>query len=113
MPYAPRPLGDAECFDLITANPPYVPESEHAALDPGIREFEPELALCAGADGLDVIRRVVSGAAAHHAPAGVLAVEVQYDQADRVAELFERAGLSDVQKRKDLGGHERVVSGSA
>jgi release factor glutamine methyltransferase len=41
----------------------------------------------------------------------VLAVEVQFDQAPRVAELFERAGLVELEKKRDYGGHERVVSG--
>jgi len=40
-----------------------------------------------------------------------LAVEVGYDQADRVAQLFERAGFVAIERRRDYGGHERVVSG--
>ncbi|MBI3203876.1 MAG: peptide chain release factor N(5)-glutamine methyltransferase [Myxococcales bacterium] len=101
----------AERFDLITANPPYVSAPEALKLDRGIREFEPAVALCSGADGLDLIRRIVSDASAHLAPGGVLALEVQYDQAERVVGLFEAAGFTQIEKRRDLGGHERVVSG--
>jgi HemK-like putative methylase len=53
----------AERFELITANPPYVSAPEVLKLDRGIRDFEPAVALGSGADGLDLIRRIVTGAA--------------------------------------------------
>jgi len=98
-------------FDVITANPPYIPTGELAALPPDIRDHEPRLALDGGSDGLDVIRRVVQMGAARLAPGGILAVEVHYDQAVRVAALCAEAGFCDVDRRKDYGGIERVVSG--
>ncbi len=101
-----------ERFELVTANPPYIPSAELAALAPDIRDFEPRSALDGGSDGLDVVRAVVAGAAAHLEPGGVLAVEVGHDQAPRVRELFEQAGFRDVAVRRDYGGRERVVSGS-
>ena len=104
-------LAASERFDLITANPPYVPSADVPALDVGIREFEPKLALDGGADGLDLLRRIVERARSTLVSGGVLATEVHYDQAGRVAELFEAAGLSQIEKRRDYGGHERVVSG--
>lgn len=105
------PIPASERFDLITANPPYIPEADVAKLDAGIRDFEPKVALSAGADGLDVIRRIVAEGVSRLVPGGVLALEVQYDQAPRVRELFARAGLVELATRRDLGGHERVVSG--
>ena len=115
MHFAAGDLFDAiaadQRFDLITANPPYVSGAEVAKLDKSIRDFEPKLALSSGEDGLDLIRRIVADAGPRLAPSGVLALEVQYDQADRVAELFAAAGFVDLDKRRDLGGHERVVSG--
>jgi release factor glutamine methyltransferase len=105
------PLPAEERFDLITANPPYVSDPELAKLDAGIRDFEPKLALTAGADGLDVIRRILAEGVSRLSPGGVLALEVQYDQASAVVELFAKAGLTEIEKRRDLGGHERVVSG--
>jgi release factor glutamine methyltransferase len=104
------PLGANERFDLVTANPPYIPHAELARLDAGIRDFEPKLALDGGADGLDVVRRIVDEAFARLVPGGVLALELQYDQADRVSELLAQVGLVDVERRRDYGGHERVVS---
>ena len=100
-----------ERFDLITANPPYVPTREWEALERGIREFEPRLALDGGDDGLDYLRRIVQTAPVHVEPGGVLAVEVGYDQAEQVAALFEAAGFVDIDLRRDYGGHQRVVSG--
>lgn len=98
-------------YSLITANPPYIPQSEIAVLQADIREFEPELALRGGADGLDVTRRLIREAPNYLGPGGVLALEVGYDQAPRVATLLTDAGLSEVRCTKDYGGHERVVSG--
>jgi release factor glutamine methyltransferase len=98
-------------FDLVTANPPYIPSGDVAALDPSIRDFEPRPALDGGADGLAVLRRVTKEAVPRLKPGGVLAVEIQFDQAARVRELFERAGLTAIETQRDYGGHERVVSG--
>jgi release factor glutamine methyltransferase len=104
-------LPDALVHDLITANPPYILEAELPTLQPDIREYEPHLALTGGADGLDVVRRIVAGAPGRLAPGGVLAMEVGAGQAGEVAELFARAGFEAIERRLDYGGHERVVSG--
>lgn len=102
----------AECrFDLVTANAPYVPAGDIAGLAPDVREHEPRLALEGGEDGLRETRRVVADAPRHLAPGGVLAVEVGAGQAPSVAELFDRAGFERVERRRDYGGIERVVSG--
>jgi len=102
----PRPW-----FDLITANPPYIPDGEIAGLEVDIRGFEPHLALAGGDDGLSVMQRVVSEAPQHLTKGGVLAVEMMTGQGPAVAALFEQCGFSDVWIKKDLGGRERVVSG--
>jgi ribosomal protein L3 glutamine methyltransferase len=67
-------LGDAR-YDLIVANPPYVPVAEWRGLQPEYRH-EPRLALAAGDDGMDVVARIVEGAAARLNPGGVLVCEV-------------------------------------
>jgi release factor glutamine methyltransferase len=102
-----------EClFDLVTANPPYVPSSEMASLAPDIRDFEPRMALEGGDDGLAFLRRVVAGAAPHLASKrGVLAVEVGAGEAPAVVGLFERAGFHGIEVRRDYARIERVVSG--
>jgi release factor glutamine methyltransferase len=98
-------------FDLITANPPYIADPEFATLPADVRAFEPRLALSGGPDGLDVMRRVVSGARARLRRGGVLAVEMGAGQAERVKALFGEVGFADVAVDKDYGGHARVVSG--
>jgi release factor glutamine methyltransferase len=104
-------LATPEHFELVTANPPYIPHAEIAGLDRDIKDFEPHLALDGGGDGLQLIERIVEQAPEYLAQGGVLALEIGHDQADRVAALFERRGFSQIQRRRDYGGHERVVSG--
>lgn len=79
--------------DLLVASPPYVPTGAIALLPPEARVHEPQVALDGGADGLDVVRRVVSGAAGWLAPGGRLLVETSEAQAQPAAEAITRAGL--------------------
>jgi release factor glutamine methyltransferase len=105
--------GPQRRFDLVTANPPYIAESERDELPVTVRAFEPHLALFAGPDGFDLIRAIVARAPDFLEPEGVLALEVGAGQAPRVAELLTARGFSGVDVRKDYGGIERVVSGIA
>ncbi len=98
-------------FDLITANPPYIPSAEVETLVPDIRSFEPRLALDGGADGLALVERIVAGARKYLVKGGVLAMEVGEGEADKTSEFLERQGFVDIKKTRDLGRIERVVSG--
>lgn len=75
-------------FDAIVANPPYVPGPDRASLQPEVGTFEPKVALFGGADGLEVIRRLIVGAAAHLGPGGLLLFEFGFNQDRAVAELI-------------------------
>lgn len=107
-----EPLGDRERFELITANPPYIPHEEIAGLDRDVRDFEPHLALDGGADGLGILSRIVQRAPDYLVAGGVLALEVGHDQAAPVEALLARRGFRAIERCRDYGGHERVVSGS-
>ena len=90
-------------FDLIVANPPYVAERDRPTLQPEVLEHEPALALFAGDDGLDVIRRLLPQAAARLRPGGTLLFEFGFGQSDRVAQLISStSGLTMVALRPDL-----------
>jgi release factor glutamine methyltransferase len=98
-------------FDLITANPPYIPDEEIPTLQQDVRDFEPKLALAGGPDGLDIVRRIVTEAPAYLEEGGCLALEVAFGQAPAVRDLFEERGFRSIEITRDLGGVERVVSG--
>jgi release factor glutamine methyltransferase len=98
-------------FDLVTGNPPYIPSGDIATLGADVRDHEPRLALDGGPDGLDVVRRVIEVARRRLRPHGLVALEVGHDQAARVTTLLGSAGFRDVERTKDYGGIERVVSG--
>lgn len=91
--YAPLPDGLRGRIDVIVVIAPYVPTEAIALLPHEARDFEPLLALDGGADGLDLLRRILAEAPDWLAPGGRLLTEVSEGQASRVAELIESAGL--------------------
>jgi release factor glutamine methyltransferase len=93
--------------DLIVSNPPYVALGS-GALEPDVAAHEPALALYAGADGLDAIRRLIPEAARALAPGGLLLVEIGHDQGDPVRALA-RPHFARVRIEKDYNGHDRVL----
>lgn len=97
-------------FDVIVSNPPYIADAD-AAVEDSVRSWEPHSALFAGTDGLDDIRIIVSQARQWLAPAGLLVVEMGYQQHDAVQKLFRDAGYGDVVVHRDAAGHNRYVSG--
>jgi release factor glutamine methyltransferase len=105
-------LPQAQRFDLIVSNPPYIPDHEYEELEPNVREYEPRLALHGGDDGLDIYRRLIPAAAVRLRPGGCLAVEIGRGEAEGVRALFAAAGTYGLaRERPDLGGISRVVFG--
>ncbi|MFO0693236.1 MAG: peptide chain release factor N(5)-glutamine methyltransferase [Polyangiales bacterium] len=96
-------------FDVVTANPPYIPSRDIEGLDPDVASFEPRLALDGGADGLDFYRRLAKEAPARLVDGGVLLVEVGQGQAADVEQAFLSAGAIETRITDDYGKVARVV----
>lgn len=100
-------------FDALISNPPYIPTAVYDGLDPQVHDYEPQLALDGGTDGLDFFRRLLPAAHADLKPRGVLAVELHEDCLDVAAELARHAGFTDVRIIADLNGKPRVLTAHA
>jgi release factor glutamine methyltransferase len=95
-------------IDLVVSNPPYVAAGE--PLPEVVRAWEPPLALEGGAHGLDALRIVIGEAGRWLRPDGVLVVEIGATQGPAAAALARAAGLRDVAVRRDMAGHDRVLT---
>jgi release factor glutamine methyltransferase len=96
-------------FDLIVANPPYVPRGEIPGLAPEVSRYDPAGALDGGPDGLDAYRDLAPRLAGWLAPGGQAFLEVGYDQAGPVQGLLRAAGLRTPAGVCDLAGTLRCV----
>jgi release factor glutamine methyltransferase len=99
----------AERFDVIVSNPPYVTEAEYAALEPGVRNFEPRVALVSGADGLAHTRAIVRAAGTQLAPGGLLALEIDSRRAGLALALVSGAEWRHPRIENDVFGRPRYV----
>ena len=98
----------AEQFGLIVSNPPYVARSGADRLPPELAH-EPEMALFAGEDGLDVIRRLIAEAADHLEGGGWILIEHSPEQVEQIEQEFLKAGWTHVERHFDLAQRARVV----
>lgn len=98
-----------ENFDVIVANPPYIPLAEIDRLAPEVARWEPRRALSGGADGLDAYRALAPQIAARLTPGGVAVLEFGAGQEPEVAAILRAAGLEIHRFRHDLGGVLRCV----
>lgn len=96
-------------LDVIVSNPPYVPATDLPQLQPEVRDHEPRLALESGIDGLESIRRLLASGQSHLTPAGLLAMEIGYGQAEDIRKIARAGGWSEVGIVRDYAGIERVV----
>jgi release factor glutamine methyltransferase len=98
-------------FDIIVSNPPYVPLTDAPSLAPEVRDHEPHTALFAGADGLDVYRRLIPAAHRALVPHGLLALEFGFGQRNAIAAIFaaQSGAWSSVQFLDDYAGIPRVA----
>lgn len=96
-------------FDLIVANPPYIEDSEMAALSPEITGYEPPSALSGGPDGMACYRALAPDLPRLLRPGGRAVIEVGAGRADAVAAIMTDQGLVEKGRRKDLAGIERCI----
>ena len=103
-------VGNAEKFDLIVSNPPYIRTGDAKLLSQDVLN-EPHIALFGGEDGLEFYRILAKACGTYLKSQGRIAFEIGYDQAEAVKALLEETGqYSDIQCIADLGGNDRVVT---
>lgn len=95
-------------FDFITANLPYIDEASYESLESGVKEYEPQEALLAGGDGLELYRLLIPQALDGLLPGGYLLFEIGYAQGPIALELT--GGFADSCILKDYGGRDRVIA---
>jgi len=96
-------------YDLIISNPPYVASGEIDNLAPEIK-YEPRIALDGGREGLDFYRRIISQAPDYLKEAGILIMELGFNQAASIKNIFKNSGYFKIMGFvKDYNNIDRVV----
>lgn len=102
---------DAQPFNLVVSNPPYIPTGQIETLDRSVREYEPVQALDGGMDGLNFHRRILAEAPARLVSGGRVYLEIAFDQGPQAEDLAKTFNaFEDVRIVKDYGGHDRVLT---
>src|ERR1700687_3441051 len=97
-------------FDLIVSNPPYVARREAHTLTREVREHEPATALFGGEEGYELYAALISQAARHLKPGGLLVLELGYNSLPAVQPLLETKEWANVGVTKDLARTPRVIA---
>ena len=101
--------GIDETFDLVLSNPPYIPLVDRDALEPEVKDYEPDTALFAGEDGLDDYRKLALALPRLLKETGRGVIELGISQSEDVSTLMENQGLRVIAQPKDLGGIIRCL----
>jgi release factor glutamine methyltransferase len=96
-------------FDLVASNPPYVPKTDHPALQREVRDYEPEVALFGGPSGLEIYERLIPEARRVLRPGGWLLLELGYNSLDPVRGML-GPGWTEIAFQADLAGLPRVLA---
>lgn len=106
-----RELGYNNDVDIVVCNPPYIPQESLSKLAPEIINYEPLVALDAGAYGMGFFRRLIKESESILKPGGILVFEIGKGQEKLVTRLLERhQGYENIQYFKDEEGSIRVIS---
>ena len=105
-----EPVVDDGPFDAILSNPPYIKSEVIPTLEPGVRDFEPHLALDGGPDGLRVVAPLIEQAVPLLKPGGMILLEIGSDQERDVRALLEaQPSLTVAPTVRDHAHHPRVL----
>tara|TARA_B100001123_G_scaffold210175_1_gene237678 strand:+ start:306 stop:1166 length:861 start_codon:yes stop_codon:yes gene_type:complete len=96
-------------FDLVVANPPYIPTNDIETLDPEVALHEPRMALDGGEDGVTSYRLLANALPKLLPPSGLVVFEIGHGQANTVNSLMESRGFKCLLVEKDLGGIPRAL----
>ena len=96
-------------FDVIVSNPPYIPSKEIETLDIEVKKYDPISALDGGDSGLNCYEEIAKITPCLLKKDGYILLEVGYNQANDVAKIFQRNGMSLVEIAKDLSGINRCI----
>lgn len=101
-----------ERVHVIVANLPYISSDIYCKLDVDVRDYEPQLALEAGPEGLDVIQRLLQQATRYLQPNGVIYLEIGHDQGEAVRHLAHSffPTAQHISVRQDYHGRDRLVT---
>ena len=94
-------------FDVIVVNPPYIAFSERSTLEPDILKYEPSKALFAGISNDLMYRQVAPHLVRLLNPNGKVFMEIGADLGENVKKVMAKAGLVEIDRRRDLAGIER------
>jgi release factor glutamine methyltransferase len=104
------PVADIGPFDAILSNPPYIKSGVVATLEPGVRDYEPHLALDGGPDGLRIVAPLIEQAVPLLKPGGMILLEIGSDQEADVRALLEaQPSLTVAPTVRDHARHPRVL----
>ena len=95
-------------MDLVVSNPPYVPSTQREGLQREVRDWEPDVALFAGATGFEIYERIAGDAVRVLRPGGWLVMELGFGSLERVKQLLD--GWRDLRVKDDLAGIPRVIA---
>jgi release factor glutamine methyltransferase len=102
--------GEAQRFDVIVSNPPYIGIADTPTLQREVRAHEPQIALFAGDDGLAVYAPLIRDASAALRPGGLLILELGYNSLAPVSAWLESGDYADIRVTNDLAEVPRVIS---
>ena len=101
---------EADGFDLILSNPPYIRRKDIPKLQPEIFRFEPKIALDGGPSGIDCLGHIITTAPPYLRPDGHLLLEIGHDQRTLLEKVIEKTGsYQEAVFIKDYSGHDRVL----